>query len=182
MRLHQANQSTVAVKKQPAPTILKALIIGMVVTLVACGNDAGEKYEEAVESLNEALAERDAAIADIAERDEQLAEISQRLQAAERQLAEAQRDVNEAWDDVEKHARDVVLFHSIQQKLLDEFEDEAIMARVKDTVVTLRGHVANPESRKKAEQMASTQPGVTSVRNQITVQQAEKASASADQS
>ena len=95
---------------------------------------------------------------------EELAAAREALREAEAQLSGFEAKVNLS-------ATDVVLFRSVQKRLLDDgaLKDVAIAARVDKGVVSLSGTVPDSKIRDRAVEVARATPGVTSVESRLQI-------------
>jgi osmotically-inducible protein OsmY len=148
-----------------ADTIL-AVFAAAVLALAACGgNEAEEELEEASRGLAKAREAVGEARREVEERQAEVKAAQEELAAAREGLREAQEQLSGFEAKVDLSATDVVLFRSVQKRLLDDgaLEDVAIAARVDKGAVSLSGTVPDAELRDRAVEIVRSTPGVTSV-------------------
>lgn len=147
--------------------------------LILAGNGCDSSRPE--ERLAASRAQLEQVQSELAEAKEDVEARRQALAEAERRLARAQKAVDQlekqqenAQQRLAQRATDVAIFRALQQKLLEResLESVAIVAEVKERVVTLRGTVPDPELREEAEEIAHGTPGVDEVRNRIRLESA----------
>jgi hyperosmotically inducible protein len=151
-----------------APFALGALLA----VTTGCG---GESQEQALEEATAALvAEREAvqeSREEVAARQETVDEAQGKLAAAKEELGIREKALREAEARVGLEATDATLFRSVQRRLLDDEQLEAlaIAVQVKNGVVSLLGTVPDEKDRARAEEVARATPGVVTIDNQIKV-------------
>jgi len=147
-----------------------AVAVGVVASIVACGEPDPEEALEAasaeLDAAREQLASADTGVQTIRTR---MRELEAELADAERVRREAQRHVTEAEALVSERASDDVLFRAVQRRLLEDssLADAAVTAHVADRVVTLRGEVAHATLRDRAVAVAAEAPGVARVVSEL---------------
>lgn len=159
-----------------ADTVL-AVFAAALLALAACGgNGAEEELEEASRGLAEAREAVGEARREVEERQAEVQAAQDELAAARAALREAEARLSGFEAKVDLNATDVVLFRSIQKRLLTDgaLEDVAIEARVDKGVVSLSGAVPDAELRDRAVEIARSTPGVTSVESRIQIDKPEK--------
>jgi osmotically-inducible protein OsmY len=124
---------------------------------------AKSRVEQKSQALTAARENADNALAEVDA-------VERELRAAESELRRAEESLA-ALGEAEVTVDDSELFRLVQRELLEAgaLSRVAISAEVNDGEVTLRGVVPDEETRRAAEEIARTQPGVTGVANEIRV-------------
>ena len=143
------------------------LLIGLLVAGGCSEPDALRDLEEAAKNVEILRDEVEDAKKAVEDRQQDLVDAQAKLDEAIESLRETEGRLNGAEAAIAEIATDDVLFRSVQASLLQELEDVAIAARVRDGVVTLTGSVDDPDYRDIAEEIASKTLGVLRVDNRI---------------
>lgn len=148
------------------PKISQAAFVLVAITFVSsCGGetpearltDAGEKVDEAeqtLESLESRIDEHEAALDELRDRRRKMKD---RLGTLEERLA--------------ARATDVALFRAVQSALLEApgLSETAVNVLVEDTAVTLVGTVPSAAQRDKALEIARNVPGVGEIESRLRI-------------
>ncbi len=145
------------------------VLVGLCVSLAACGDSREEKLRKASEALQSARQEVRKLREDVKTKEEKQIAAEQELMAARKSLNEAESQLSEAESKVDLKATDEFIFRTVQKRLLEDkkLRDTAISATVDRGIVTLHGRVSDEKLVKYAMDLTRETPGVAGVESEI---------------
>ncbi len=155
-----------------SPVIRSLWFVSLVALLAGCSEPTPEELLEAAnEVFEEASREVEEATSVLAQREDELALAQSARDEAASRLRNGERALTEARTQVGLHATDELLFHKVQQALLEDevLADVAVSAKVDDGVVVLSGNLPSEALRSHATLVAEGVPGVAEVRSLLTI-------------